>query len=103
MARDAIGKEEVKSNTDLKVRIQSQSPMGTSTPTWLKLRALGLAMMVLSLCSKLAMEAKKYSKSEKLFACTNCHKRCKFEDLSSSQQLCKVGYYNPAGYATQIY
>ena len=25
-----------------------------------------------------------------LFACTNCYKRCKFEELSSSQQLCKV-------------
>ena len=25
-----------------------------------------------------------------LFACTNCFKRCKFEELSSSQQLCKV-------------
>lgn len=30
------------------------------------------------------------SLSEKLFACTNCHKRCKFEDLSSNQQLCKL-------------
>ena len=29
-------------------------------------------------------------KSEMLFACTNCHRRCKFEDLSASQQLCKV-------------
>ena len=30
------------------------------------------------------------STNERLFACTNCHKRCKFEDLSSCQQLCKV-------------
>ena len=27
---------------------------------------------------------------EALFACTHCHKRCKFEELSSTQQLCKV-------------
>ena len=29
-------------------------------------------------------------KSEMLFACTNCHRRCKFEELSANQQLCKV-------------
>lgn len=29
-------------------------------------------------------------KSDMLFACTNCHRRCKFEELSANQQLCKV-------------
>ncbi len=29
-------------------------------------------------------------KSQMLFACTHCHHRCKFEELSGSQQLCKV-------------
>ncbi|XP_064404955.1 protein FAM76A-like [Halichondria panicea] len=28
-------------------------------------------------------------KSQMLFACTKCHRRCKFEDLSANQQLCK--------------
>lgn len=28
--------------------------------------------------------------SDMLFACTNCHKRAKFEDLSTTQQLCKT-------------
>lgn len=36
------------------------------------------------------MASKHSTSSEKLFACTNCHKRCKFEDLSPNQQLCKV-------------